>query len=97
MRLILDIMRLSDGQRYRRCYGWKTDKRNGGLNLTSRKISKCLSNFKMPDGVYDTRRTMATDSRKVYHLPSTMNWLGGKNTVTDAYVLVLTSSNLRRS
>src|SRR5277367_3875039 len=97
MRLILDIMRLYDGQRYKRCYGWKTDKRNGGLNLTSRKISKCLSNYKMPDGVYDTRRTMATDSRKVCHLQSTTNWLGGKNTVTVAYVLVVTGPNFRRS
>src|SRR5271170_2648818 len=97
MRLILDIMRLSDGQRYRRCYGWKTDKRNGGLNLTSRKISKCLSNFKMPDGVYDTRPIMVTDSRKVCHLPSTTNWLVGKSTVMDAYVLGLTSANFRRS
>lgn len=81
--LILDIMHLSDGLLCKKCYGRKTDKRNGGLNPMYLKISKCRLNCKTLGGEYDTQHIVATDSKKVYHLQSTTSWLVGRNTATD--------------
>src|SRR5271170_7049996 len=79
-------MRLSDGQHYKRCYGWKMDKRNGGQNLMSRKILRCLLNYKMQDGEYVMQLIVERLSKRVSHLLFTMNCHVGKNIVMDAYV-----------
>jgi hypothetical protein len=40
--LIVDIMRLFDGRRYKRCYGLRTERRNGGPSLMYLRTLKCL-------------------------------------------------------